>query len=77
MTSVLLAKLKENVIPIARAKSAKWASEYAEARFIKVWAKVEQGDGPEHYNDVWEVFSDQSERRGRKSARWNCCWRTS
>jgi hypothetical protein len=49
-------------------KSAKWASEYAEARFIKVWSKVEQIDDPKLYNDVYEVFSDQK-RTPRKKIR--------
>ena len=53
-----LAKLMEKAIPIARAKSAKWAAEYAEARFIKVWAKVQQIDDAKLYNDAYEVFSD-------------------
>jgi hypothetical protein len=53
-----LAELMDKAIPIARDKSANWAAEYAETRFIKVWTKVEEIDDPRLYNDAYEVFSD-------------------
>lgn len=53
-----LAELMAKAIPVAREKSGKWAAEYADARFIKVWSKVEEIDDPRLYNDTYEVFSD-------------------
>jgi hypothetical protein len=53
-----LAELMDKAVPIARAKSGKWAAEYAETRFIKVWAKVQELDDARLYNDAYEVFSD-------------------
>ena len=53
-----LAELMDKAIPIARAKSGKWAAEYAEARFIKVWSRVQEFNDPKLYNDAYEVFSD-------------------
>ena len=53
-----LAELMDKAIPVARAKSGKWAAEYADARFIKVWSKVQELDDPKLYNDAYELFSD-------------------
>lgn len=53
-----LAELMDRAIPIAREKSKSWAAEYAQARFIKVWTKIEEVDEPKLYNDAYEVFSD-------------------
>lgn len=53
-----LAELMDKAIPIAREKSGKWAAEYAESRFFKVWTKVQEYDDPRLYNDAYEVFSD-------------------
>lgn len=53
-----LAELMDKAIPVAREKSGKWAAEYADARFIKVWAKVEEIGDPKLYNDAYELFSD-------------------
>lgn len=53
-----LAELMDKAIPIAREKSGKWAAEYAQARFIKVWIKVQEIDDPKLYNDAYELFAD-------------------
>ena len=53
-----LAELINKAIPIARAKSIKWAAENAQARFMKVWTKVQEIDDPKIYNDAYEIFSD-------------------
>lgn len=53
-----LAELMDEALPIARAKSAKWAAEYADVRFIKMWSRVQEVDDPKLYNDAYELFSD-------------------
>ena len=53
-----LAELMDKAMPTARAKSGKWAEDYAEARFMKVWSKVQEIDEPKLYNDAYELFSD-------------------
>ena len=53
-----IATMMANAIPIARDKSAKWAAEYAQSRFMRVWEKVQELDDPRLFNDAYELFSD-------------------
>ena len=53
-----LAELMDQAIPVARARSERWAEDNAMSRFSVVWQKVQQVDHPALYNAAYELFSD-------------------